>query len=79
MAENASHGPGSDSDYAGERQRHMMGEGKGAMPGGTFGIGSLPGTRKVDHGEPNAKMIPDSERVPPVVNHVGACRMGRKD
>lgn len=45
MAENRSHAPGNEiSGEGATRQRHMMGEGKGAMAGGNFGVGSLPGT-----------------------------------
>ena len=78
MAENASHGPGSDSDYGGERQRHMMGEGKGTMAGGDFGVGSIPGTRKIDGGMPNGTILSDGERRIEVVNHVGAQPMGSR-
>lgn len=46
MAESASHAPGHEISGEGDsvRQRNRMGTGKGAMDGGTFGVGDLPGT-----------------------------------
>jgi hypothetical protein len=62
MAENSSHAPGMGSDFGGERQRHMMGEGKGPMSGGDFGIGATPGTRKIAGRPASGSVLSDSER-----------------
>ena len=75
MSENSSHGPGSGTDFAGERQRHMMGENKGVMRGGDFGIAPLPGHRRIEGEAINGKELSDKERgTPPHVN-VGKNRM----
>lgn len=54
MPENSSHAPGHEISGEGGsvRQRNRMGQGKGAMGGESFGIGSLPGTHVMqNHGE----------------------------
>lgn len=61
--ENSSHAPGSDSAFGGERQRHMMGEGSGPMPGGTFGVSSLPGTARIKGDTSDmSTVMPDRDR-----------------
>ena len=53
MAENLSHAPGKEigGGADGTRQRHRMGAGEGALPGGNFGVGPLPGTHALpSHG-----------------------------
>ena len=73
--EGSSHAPESKSDFAGERQRHQMGENRGVMKGGDFGVGEYPGRAKISHAEPNAKMLTDAERGCAPCVHMGANKM----
>jgi hypothetical protein len=66
-SESRSHAPGREVSGDGVSQHKMMASGHGAMPGGNFGVGPLPGTRRIPHpeGPPSAKMLSDSERAGP--------------
>jgi hypothetical protein len=71
MAENRMHGPGTDiSDGDGAvRQRHAMGEGKGPMAAGDFGVSPYPGRVSGrghgDHMPHDGVMLHDKHRMSP--------------
>jgi hypothetical protein len=58
--EGSSHAPESKAEFSGERQRHMMGEGKGGMKGGDFGVGTYPGEKVIKGEQHAAEMLSDS-------------------
>jgi hypothetical protein len=81
MGENSSHAPGTEikvNDSA-VRQRHGMASGDGAMGGGNFGVGSLPGTmtagRHGSHMKSDGMTFGDSERAGPPPLKVGSGMM----
>ena len=76
--ENSAHAPGKMPMGEGSgptRQRHMMGEGKGAMRAGDFGVGPIPGTHTVgghgDHMPHDGVMLHDEHRANPPNLHMG--------
>lgn len=73
--EGSSHAPESKADFSGERQRHMMGEGKGGMKGGDFGVGTYPGEKVIKGEQHAAEMLSDSERAVGPSVHLGKHKM----
>ena len=79
--ENSEHGPGNiPSEGKGmTRQRHMMGEGEGAMKGGDFGVGPVPGTHRMrgmgEHMPHDGVHLGDHERAGPPSLEMGEGRM----
>lgn len=77
MAENASHAPGHEigREDGAIRQRQRMGQGGGAMAGGNFGVGPLPGTHithnQGEHMPHDAVMLHDQHRSNPPNMHMG--------
>jgi len=76
MAENSSHAPGNEISGKGStRQRNQMGMGDGPLAGGSFGIGSLPGTHHLDgmgsHMPHDGVMLHDEHRAGPPALHQG--------
>ena len=73
--ENVEHGPGRIPVEHGERQRHQMGEGRGPMKGGDFGVSTYPGRETVgghgDHMHHDAIVLSDSQRAGPPGLHMG--------
>lgn len=69
MGENSSHAPGHEIEMGGSgvRQRNAMGSGDGAMGGGNFGVGKLPGTMTAGKhgGKSDNMMLGDGARSNP--------------
>lgn len=59
----------------GVRQRHAMGEGKGPMKSGDFGVSELPGRGAIKGDAPNARILSDKERCGPPPIGTGKDRM----
>jgi len=79
--ENSAHAPGNliNSDDSAIRQHVRMGEGKGAMAGGSFGVGPLPGTRRIPmntHVPHDGMHLADHERANPPTLDMGKDNMG---
>ena len=75
-SENAGHGPGTEARDEGVRQRHGMGEGKGAMRAESFGVGAVPGTDRLrgmgEHMPHDGVHLGDHERSsPPPIDRGG--------
>jgi len=79
VPENASHAPGTEAHETGIRQRQRMGRGEGPMAGGSFGVGSIPGTHVMhSHGEHmphDGVHLADHERAGPPMLHQGKGNM----
>jgi hypothetical protein len=81
MPENSSHAPGTEArgESGPTRQRHMMGKGESPMAGGSFGVGSLPGSRSAqNHGSAaphDGVMLHDDHRSGPPGIDQGAGNM----
>lgn len=77
MAENAAHAPGSmiGNRDGGIRQRKQMAMGGGPLPGGNFGVGSIPGTHHLqghgDHVPHDGVHLHDHHRSGPPALHQG--------
>lgn len=79
--ENASHAPGNEIGRGdgGTRQHFHIGEGDGPMKGESFGVGPLPGTRRLpamgDHVKHDGLMMADEHRAGPPPLHMGEGNM----
>lgn len=71
--ENSSHAPGSQVIGGGMRQRAAMAGGAGGEVGGNFGVGKLPGSKRIPMGghEREGAMMGDSKRANPPPIHMG--------
>lgn len=66
MAESRSHAPGHEIGEAPENQHKMMASTGKVMPGGSFGVGPIPGTAAIkSKGYPNGTMLSEAERAAP--------------
>ena len=75
--ESRSHAPGSEAHDGGMRQHQSMAQGRGIGERDNFGVGPIPGLKRIEHpdGPPSAKMLSDSERAGPPNFKTGSSEM----